>query len=71
MKKTLTMLAAAASLSGIVSTTSAAEITILRDDFDSSFLPATDWIINFSAGANVRVDTANSSLVPLQPLILG
>jgi hypothetical protein len=37
-------------------------ILISRDDFDTPFLPKTDWITIFSTGANIFVDTANSWL---------
>ena len=62
MNKILAMLATVTSLLLFISMANAAEITIMRDDFDSPYLQPTDWVVNFSAGANVYVDTANSSL---------
>lgn len=54
---------AVAGLFIVLSTANAAEITIMRDDFDSSFIYPTDWNVSFSPGAaNVFVDVANSHL---------
>lgn len=64
MKQVLGMVAAVAMLSGVVSISGAAEITILRDDFDAAYLSPTDWNISITPGsANVSVNVTDSELV--------